>query len=298
MKIFVTGGTGFIGSHFLKAAIAAGHEVVAIRNEASESRIPLVDQPRWRTAGLAEASKLFEEDDFRDVDVMVHLAAVGVLPKDASWFRCYQVNVQESMAVWKSAIAAGVRRIVSCGSCFEYGQAGERYERIPVGCPLEPIGPYASSKAAATLSLTGMARDMNFEAAVLRPFHVFGDGEDGGRLWPSLKSAALNGLDCPMTKGEQVRDMISVESCANAILDVAVNRGLEPGKPEIHNVGTGRATTVRAFAESWWSRWNASGHLVVGALAYRQGEVMRYVPELTLGREAEGIHGYEAAAAE
>jgi len=289
MKIFVTGGTGFIGSHFLKAAIVAGHEVVAIRNEASESRILLADQPRWRTAGLAEARELFKEDDFRDVDVVVHLAAAGVLTKDANWFRCYQVNVQESVAVWESAVAAGVRRIVSCGSCFEYGQAGERYERIPVGCPLEPIGPYASSKAAATVSLAGMARDMKFEAAVLRPFHVFGDGEDGGRLWPSLKSAAVNGLDYPMTRGEQVRDMISVESCANVILDVAVNRSLEPGKPEIHNVGTGKSITVRAFAESWWSKWNASGRLVVGALPYRHNEVMRYVPELTLDSESEGI---------
>jgi nucleoside-diphosphate-sugar epimerase len=283
MKILVTGGTGFIGGHFLNAAIAAGHEVHAVRREGSEPRIPLIDQPRWTTAGLAEAGKLFDEGNFRGIEVLVHLAADGVIAEEADWVRCYQTNVIDSVSLWKSAVLAGVRRIVACGSCFEYGGAGERYERIPVNCPLEPIGPYASSKAAATVSLTGMARAMKFEAAVVRPFHVFGEGEDGSRLWPSLRAAALAGADYSMTPGEQVRDMMAVESLAKSFLSVAVKRNLERGMPEIHNVGSGTAISIRTFAEKWWSKWNAQGRLLVGALAYRQDEVMRYVPELTLG---------------
>lgn len=284
MKVLVTGGTGFIGSHLLNAAMASGHDVIAVCRQGSQPRIPLIGKPRWITADLAETGQLFERGEFRNVEVLIHLAAAGVLPRESRWASCYRANVLESTALWESAVSAGVRRIVACGSCFEYGGAGERYERIPVNCPLEPIGPYASSKAAATVALTGMARAMKFEAAVVRPFHVFGKGEDGSRLWPSLRAAALAGADYSMTPGEQVRDMMAVESLAKSFLDVAVKRNLERGMPEIHNVGSGVAVSIRRFAESWWSKWNAQGRLLVGALEYRPDEVMRYVPELTLER--------------
>ena len=282
MRIFVTGGTGFIGSHFINKALAAGHDVVAIRREGSETKLRLVEQPRWEAASLAEAKRLFDDGNCRDIDVLVHFAAAGVLPHESNWFDCCQSNVVDSLALWKSAVAAGVRRIVSCGSFFEYGAAGARYERIPVSCPLEPFGPYASSKAAATILLTGMARDSGVEAAVLRPFHVYGEGEDGSRLWPSLKASAEKKFDFPMTKGEQIRDMVPVDIVADSFLAVATRRELKPGEPEVHNVGTGVPMSVLAFASYWWSRWNASGKLIPGALSYRPDEVMRCVPELSL----------------
>ena len=133
MRIFLTGGTGFIGSYVLAAALEAGHEVFALRrSSASAPVIPLPDQPEWCEGELAtlEASQL------RGIDVVLHLASVGVSPKDASWTQLEQVNVAGSLRLMELALKVGVLRFVVAGSSHEYGNAARRYEVIPPDAPL------------------------------------------------------------------------------------------------------------------------------------------------------------------
>jgi nucleoside-diphosphate-sugar epimerase len=278
MRIFVTGATGFIGSHFANAASAAGHDVVAVRRPGATPRVPVAQAVHWLDKALAHVNA----DDCTGIDAVVHFAAEGVSPGSVSWQGCFQTNVIDSLALWTSAVRGGVRRFVICGSCFEYGAVGTGYEAIPPSAPLEPTGPYHASKAAATMAALALAHVEHVSLAVLRPFHVFGEGEGPERLWPSLRAAAFAGVDYPMTPGEQVRDFIPVEDVAKAFLDVCVDRPLEPGRPEVHNVGTGKPVTILEFAQRWWDKWDAIGRLMPGAIPYRPNEVMRYVPELTL----------------
>ena len=56
---------------------------------------------------------------------------------------------------------------------------------IPTDAPLEPTGPYHASKAAATMAALGLAVDRKLSLSVLRPFHVFGEGEEETRFWPA-----------------------------------------------------------------------------------------------------------------
>ena len=278
MRMFVTGATGFIGSHVVNAARAAGHEVVGLRRPRSTPRVPVDLGVDWIEGDLAE----IRSSDLAGVDAVIHLAAAGVNPAAANWNACFQTNVIDSLALWNAAAQGGVRRLIVCGSCFEYGAHGARHEAIPPSAALEPTGPYHASKAAATMAACGLAHEQGLECAILRPFHVFGEGEDASRLWPSLRGAALAGADYPMTPGQQVRDFVPVGDVAASFLSVCVDRPLEPGRPEVHNVGTGHPVTILEFAEYWWRRWGAAGRLLPGAIAYRPGEVMRYVPEITL----------------
>jgi nucleoside-diphosphate-sugar epimerase len=276
LKIFVTGGTGFIGGHFLKQAIAAGHHVTAIRRSGSTSRIPLPRGLAWLDGKL--------DDDWSEMlaqcDALVHLAAVGVSPQKADWDELFDVNVRQSLHLWREATKAGVKRLVVCGSCFEYGKSGERFEFIPPAAPLEPANAYAVSKAAATMAALVLAHEQRIELIILRPFHVFGDGQHESNFWPSLRKAALAGEDFPMTAGEQIRDFTPVEKVADILLSALVRTDVRAGEPKIENVGTGQPQALRAFAESWWKRWNATGKLKIGALPYRANEVMRYVPAI------------------
>ncbi len=180
----------------------------------------------------------------------------------------------------KALVDADLDRAVVCGSCVEYGWSAERCENVPSDAPLEPVGPYAASKAAFSIAASALCRERKFRLAVLRPFTVFGEGQHESNFWPSLRSSALAGTDFPMTAGGQIRDFVPVEIAARQFLSVATQSELLPGVPVFKNVGTGRAQTLRAFAEACWKEWNAAGRILPGALPYRAGEVMRYVPSI------------------
>jgi nucleoside-diphosphate-sugar epimerase len=275
-RIFLTGGTGFLGSHFLAQALSAGHEVFALRRPGSTPRISLPAEPHWLEGRLDDGWA----GELSACDRLVHLAAAGVDPRQCDWQQLFDVNLTQSLSLWKQAAEAGIRRFIIAGSCFEYGSSGERYDFIPADAPLEPTGPYHASKAAATLTARAFAVEKKLELLVLRPFHLFGEGEEKNRFWPALRKAALAGENFPMTSGEQVRDFIPVEYAAKIFLAALDDPALRPGQPEIRNLGTGKPQTLAQFAETWWKQWNATGRLQFGAVPYRPNEVMRYVPLL------------------
>lgn len=275
MRIFVTGGTGFIGSHFLKLAIDQGYEVVALRRPGSTPRIQLQKQPLWIDGTL--------EDDLREglcgCNTLVHLASHGV-DLQATWEDCFRWNVIASLATWLSAVEAGVRRLIIAGSCFEYGQSAENYDFIPSSAPLLPTASYHSSKAAATMAAIGLAVDKQVQVAVLRPFHTYGEGEADHRFWPALRNAALAGENFPMTSGTQLRDFTHVSDVAAKFVEAVKRTDLQPGKPVIENLGSGHPCTLLNFARSEWERLGATGQLIPHTIPMRKNEVMRYVPEL------------------
>lgn len=277
MKIFITGGSGFIGSHVIKQALAAGHTVTALRHERAEPRIPLSAQPNWVQGALSDDWSA----QLKECDALIHLAAAGVSMQNLEWKKLFQVNVEQSLNLWLQAADAGVKRFIITGSCFEYGSSAARLKFIPADAPLEPTGPYHAAKAAATMAALGLAVDRGLELIVLRPFHVYGEGEALPRFWPALRRAALAGEDFPMTSGEQVRVFTPVEQVAAAFVAAVTRTGIQPGKPVVENLANGQPQTLLDFAEHWWRVWGAKGRLLPGRVPYRANEIMRYVPLLT-----------------
>lgn len=277
MHLYLTGGTGFIGSHFINHAIKAGHEITALKRQGTQPRVPTPNhQVEWITSDLASwtpgnSSKAPQNS------VLIHFAAFGVSPQPCTWDQAFQFNVLDSLALFQRAIQAGIRKIIVCGSCLEYGKSAERYEMIPPDAPLEPIGAYAASKAAQSIAAASLCRESTIELAILRLFTVYGEGQHESNFWPSLKKAALAGENFPMTHGEQIRDFISVDEVADTFLKVASST-LSKGNPLQINVGSGKPETLKNFAMRWWKHWNASGRLQLGAIPYRKGEIMKYVP--------------------
>jgi nucleoside-diphosphate-sugar epimerase len=275
MNIVVTGATGFIGSHFTKQALAAGHSVLAIRRSpASTPRILLEQEPLWLNRSLDYVTA----EDLKECDVLVHLAAHTVNVPYDTLANCLHWNLIAVLALFDKARQAGIKRYVVAGSCFEYGVSGQRYSAIPTDAPLEPTNSYGVSKAAASIALLHWAEEHKLHLDILRIFHVYGEGEAETRFWPSLKRAALSGSDFAMTDGDQIRDFIPVQSVANAFLQQATNALVDPSSVNVYNLGTGRPTSLLSFAQYWWWTWNATGRLLPGAVPYRDNECMRYVP--------------------
>lgn len=276
MKLFVTGSTGFVGTHLLRQAMTAGHEVVALRRPGSRTRLPLEREPRWVDGQLdGEFSA-----ELYGCDVLVHLASHTPNPPYGPLESCLYWNVVATVRLFEQARNAGIDRFLVAGSCFEYGRSAERYARIPVDAPLMPTLSYPTSKAAASVALCGFAAQHQVRLKIYRLFQVYGEGELPTRLWPSLCAAARRGEDFPMTAGQQLRDFIEVGDVAAAFL-----RGLDfdrvtPGVPKLANLGSGHTQTLAEFAQTWWMRCGGTGRLILGAVPYRYNETMRLVPEI------------------
>jgi nucleoside-diphosphate-sugar epimerase len=278
MKIFITGATGFIGSHILKFALSVGYEIIALRRtENSKPKFLLEKEPKWICKNLSE----IKIEDLQGVEVIIHLAAHSANVPYDTLANCVQNNVFESLNFFEVAKKAGVKNYVVAGSCFEYGKAGERFEFIPIDCALEPTNNYAMSKAISSMVFKQFAIENSLSLTYIRLFQVFGDGEDENRLWPSLRKAAINGLDFPMTLGEQIRDFVEVEMVAARFIHESVSI-INSNHPKIKyiNLGSGLSQSILDFSKYWWNKWNANGKLLVGAIPYRKDECMRYVPEL------------------
>ena len=159
------------------------------------------------------------------------------------------------------------------------GESARQYEYIPTSAPLEPMGPYASSKAASSLAALALGRTQGMDICVIRPSNVYGEGQDERNFWPLLKKAALAGEDFLMTPGDQVRDFVSVEYVAKYFIDF-IEAPKRKNHQRIFHVGSGEPKTLLDFASEWWLHWNASGKILSGALPYRDSEYMRLVPLL------------------
>lgn len=279
MKIFLTGATGFIGSHFVNQALEAGHTVLGLRRSPrSHPRIPLIQEPIW----LDKSIEKVVAGDLAGFDILVHLAAHSANVPYDTLVNCLHWNLMAPLHLFDQARIAGISKYLVAGSCFEYGISGDNYSFIPVEASLQPTQTYPASKAAASIAFLQWARQHHLSMSLLRIFQVFGEGEASSRLWPSLRQAALAGEDFPMTQGEQVRNFMDVVDVSRAFIAEAQALMAEETGVSVKNLGSGVPQTIREFSEYWWNTWEATGKLLVGALPYREGEIMRFVPQLDL----------------
>lgn len=278
MKIFLTGGTGFIGSHVLKNLLNSNIEVVSHRRkESSSPKIPIKHSIKWLTKPV---SKL-DPKDFEGIDVLLHLASHSVQYPFDTLENNIKFNVVEPLEMFKKACQAGVTKFVIAGSCFEYGISGEKYDYIPTNAPLEPTNDYSTSKAMAYLAFRQMAESNQVGISYNRLFHVYGPGEASNRFWPSLREAAISGKDFDMTFGEQIRDFTHVEDMANKLInECKVLYRSQILSFKTTNFGSNNIMSIKEFASKYWEKFEAKGRLNLGSIPYRDNEVMRYVPLL------------------
>lgn len=278
MKIFLTGATGFIGSHVLNQLMASGEDVVAHRrDDSSIPKIAIDNGINWLTKPMSELTLA----DFEGVDVLLHLASSSVNYPYGTLTNNIKFNVCDSLDLFEKAGEAGVSCFVAAGSAFEYGKSGEMHHFIPTTARLDPNNNYATSKAMSFLAFRQFAQNKNKKLSYCRIFQVYGEGEAEGRLWPSLKSAAEKNEDLHLTKGEQIRDFVAVEEVAVQLIgECKWIFGQSHHTIRVRHIGAGNPQTIKQFASYWWSIFGGKGKLIFGAIPYRENEIMRYVPKI------------------
>lgn len=276
MRIFITGGTGFIGRYVIAEALEAGHECICLYRTTVHEELKYHKRLHWVKGELQSDWSL----ELKAIDAVVHLAAVGVSPQKATWEELFRVNVQESIALITNAIRSGIEKIVICGSAHEYGTTSQRYQKIPANAPLEPINPYGASKAAASIAFSALCREHSIRLSILRPFNTYGLGQNSQNLWPSLKAAAIEGKDFELNQSDRILDFVPVKLVARAFIEEVTNNNTPKGVPIAKNIGSGCAQTLKDFCQEWWKAWGAKGELKTTISAGSGFEIKRLIPEL------------------
>ena len=187
---------------------------------------------------------------------MIHAAwyaEPGQYLESAKNFEC----LSGTLELAQGAIAAGVRRFVGVGSCFEYDlNVGD----LSVVSPLAPATPYALSKVAVFNTLSQSLPLRGAEFAWCRLFYLYGEGEDERRLVPYLRARLAAGQPAELSSGHQVRDYLDVSDAARMIADVAL--GHSHGAI---NICSGQPVTIRQFAETIADQYGRRDLLRFGA---------------------------------
>jgi UDP-glucose 4-epimerase len=268
MRILLTGGAGYIGSHTALAVLDAGHEPVLLDNF-SNSVPDVVD----RLGEIAGRPLTIINGDVRDlalvrsvltsenIDAVIHFAASKAVAESvADPLSYYANNVGGTLTVLEAMEAEGVRTFVFSSSATVYGEP----QRLPIdeGHPTQAVNPYGQTKLMCENMLSDLVRaDRGWRASILRYFNPVGAhpsgliGEDPtgvpNNLMPLITRAALGetdrlsiyGTDYPAPDGTAVRDYIHVVDLARG--HVAALEALGEGEPlQLYNLGTGRGTSV------------------------------------------------------
>ena len=278
MRIFLTGGTGFIGSNLLNYFAKKNVDVTALkRTFESKTKLYLKKEPNWVIGSFNSV----EKKHLSDQDILVHLAAHTAQPPYDNLQNCILNNVVYPLNLFDKAYDAGVRKFLIAGSCFEYGLTANQYDQIPPNASLLPTDTYPASKAMASIAFIQWALEKKVSLSIERIFYVFGEGENRTRFYQLLKQAAISGKDFEISKGEQIRDISEVKTVIKKLFfECQEIHKRDNFDVRINNIGSGKNLSLKKFAKKLWHDFDAKGHLKIGTLPYRKNEIMRYVPEL------------------
>jgi nucleoside-diphosphate-sugar epimerase len=247
MKVLVTGGAGFIGSHVVDKLMLDGHDVVVLDNLFSGNMKNIehhMNEARFRFVKGDIRQALTVEKAIEGVDAVIHEAAIVSVPLSIeNPVLTNEVNVKGTLNLLEASIKAKIKRFVYVSSCAVYGDIS----KLPINedAPVRPLSPYASSKLTAEEHCTGFFEDHGLETVRLRYFNVYGPrqaaNEYAGVMVKFLERIRRDKPPVIFGDGEQTRDFVYVSDVVEATL-LALNRDGVAGN--LFNIGTGEVVTI------------------------------------------------------
>lgn len=249
MRVLVTGGAGFIGSHVVDRLLAEGFQVTVL-DDLSHGKRENLDPAAELIVGDIRDAEMVDQIVSRGFDAIVHLAAQkSVMQSMRNPRQDADINILGTLNLLASAIKHGVQRFsfASTGGAL-YGETDQRPTREDHHT--NPESPYGMSKLAGETYIRHAARNSDLRVAILRLANVYGPRQDssgeGGVVAIFCEKAKANEPVLIFGDGDQTRDYVYVGDVADAfVLSLAA-----AAKSIVANIGTGVETSVNDLAAS------------------------------------------------
>jgi UDP-glucose 4-epimerase len=282
LKILVTGGAGFIGSHLVDRLVSDGKQVKVLDNLSSGN---MENIQRHMDSGKVE----FLKGDIRDylvvkkavegVSAVVHLAAqISVFCSIENPAETYDVNTYGTLKLLQASAQIGIKRFVFTSSCAVYGDS--KFLPITERHPTNPLSPYADSKLNAERHCLDFNEKHFFESVVLRFFNVYGPRQGlndySGVITKFISNIKQNKDLTIFGDGTQTRDFVNVSDIVEAIKK-SIESSKAPG--ETIQIGTGKPTSINELAKTLLQL--AKSHVPVHHQEARAGEIKQSYADIS-----------------
>jgi len=245
LRVLITGGAGFIGSHLVRALVRAGYGVRVFDNLSTGSLDnigDLLDAIEFVRGDVRDYGVV--ESAVRDVDAVVHLAALIDVAESVEKPDLYfDVNVRGTYNVTKAS--RSINTFVFASSSAVYGEPIR--VPIPEDHPLMPKSPYAASKISGEAFVQAFANQYGFRPVILRLFNVHGPKQSrayAGVIIEFIRRVSRGEPPVIFGDGEQTRDFIHVSDVVEAIMLSLRNEGVRG----VFNIGSGEGVTINRLA--------------------------------------------------
>jgi len=260
LKILVTGGAGYIGSHTLLSLLEAGHELAVIDDLSTGNSWAIPDGVEFYEGDVSDSSLVQRILADHRCDTIMHFAAMAVVEDSVREpLKYYSNNVGAFIRLVSSAVKSDVDRFIFSSTAAAYGDP----KRVPVqeDAEIAPINPYGSSKVMCERILKDACMVSEMKYGILRYFNVAGAdpqmraGQAGPAVTHLIRVASqvavgkrdgitIFGTDYPTEDGTCIRDYIHVSDLAAAHLSV-LDYLAAGGSSEILNCGYGQGYSVK-----------------------------------------------------
>lgn len=259
MKIFVTGGAGYVGSICVEELLERGDEVVVFDNLSEGHRFAIDPRATFIQGDLNDFNSVSLAINTSKPDAVMHFAANALVAESMrNPYKYFHNNVCGGLNLLNAMVENDVGRFVFSSTCATFGTP----DRVPIDeeTPQNPINPYGESKLMFEKILRWFDQIHGLTFTVLRYFNVAGASERYGEhhriethLIPrvlqvalgSLPNAEIYGTDFPTPDGTCIRDYIHVRDLASAHI-----LALSMDKSDSYNLGTGGGTSVREVIDA------------------------------------------------
>ena len=280
MKILVTGGAGFIGSHLADKLIEKGHKVAVIDNLSTGRKENLNPKAIFKNTDICDFEKI--KPLFQGVDYVFHLAAIPRVPLSIeNPVRTSQVNIMGTVNVFKASIEAKAKRIIFASSSSVYGNQ----KKLPLKESMipDPLSPYGLQKLTCERFVKMFTDLYGIPIVSLRYFNVFGPRVDFESDYSLVIGKFLRQFTKkePLTifgDGEQTRGFCYVDDVNEANIKSMESKKIKGG--EVINVGSNKSHSVNYLAK-----------LIGGQKKYlspREGDPLHTQADVSLAKELLG----------